>query len=95
MGSKRGIEFADAVQQGAIGLRQALQYHLTCNHYPPYPEAFVDTAVDAVLKVNGGMTTGSIDLPQGYQSSRYGASVPVAIVIDEWHLEPFLNRGDE
>jgi hypothetical protein len=54
MGSLQAIEFASAVKDGSTTLRNALNWHLTANHWPALPSEYVDVLHDVVNRVNSG-----------------------------------------
>lgn len=51
MGNRISSEMAEAVKEG-LALEAALIYQLTVNHYPPIPEAFIETAKEAIRLAN-------------------------------------------
>lgn len=69
------IEFA--------GFELALQDHLRHGHYPPVDLVFLDTARNAISEAEAENWDEMLFLPNGKE-------VPVWQVVEELHLEPFM-----
>ena len=65
MGHASALGFAGQVEEGNVSLRAALSWHLTANHYPPVPQAFVATCLAAIEAADDLDWTASVALPQG------------------------------
>jgi hypothetical protein len=101
--------YADAVRTGAVSLTQALEAHLTSNHYPPLPYPYVRVAQQALERARAGdwdarvpLGTHTCPLPKtATQNAQSGAWYALAgDLIEAMHLEPFLEieksgEGDE
>lgn len=53
MGNLGAQAFAGQVDEGNASLRQALSWHITANHYPPLPVAYIDVAEQVIDWVSG------------------------------------------
>jgi len=69
-------------------MEQKLLYHLTSNHYPPINEAFVATAMVAVLLANTNIWDVELIYPNGLKRT-------VAHTIEGLHLEAFLEENND
>lgn len=65
MGRLGADAFAEQVEEGNASLRTALSWHLTSNHYPPYPVFFIDTCVAAIEAGRDEDWDLDIPLPKG------------------------------
>lgn len=93
MGSMNAMAFAEAVEDGQLSLNAALVWHLRSNHYPPIPLSMLGTAERAIELVNDDEGDELVELPEGVESRRHGKSVPAWDVIEELHLQAFLDGG--
>lgn len=78
-----------------VGSRdQALQWHLSCNHFPPLPSGVFALAKRAIRYANKGKWDTRIDLGAvcTFRGSRYA---PVHECIRAWHLEQFVEGVEE
>ena len=91
MGYGNALGMAEQVVNGLVSLENALHYHLTANHYPPFPAYMVTPAQQAIQLGNQGEWDQLVDLPEGVRHNTYGASVPAQVVIASLHLEVFLS----
>jgi len=94
MGHMGAMGMMGAVEDGMIGIRQALSWHLSSNHYPPIPEIMVDVAMAAIEAGEDEDWDRLIDLPDGVEHRRYGKRVPASAVIESMHLDTFI-QGEE
>lgn len=76
-----------------LTMEQAIEIHLTSNHYPPIPAIMVDTCVQAIEACNEGDSGRIIPLPDGvwYKGSR---SANAWVIVDQHHLDPWLEDED-
>ena len=88
MGYMSGKSMAEQVEEGNIGLRQALTWHLQGNHYPPLPVALVDVAEKAIILAD--MPEHGIELPEGITFRGGKTVITAAEAIESMHLECFL-----
>jgi hypothetical protein len=82
----------DMLGQG-LDIGRALTWHLTSNHFPPIPEVF-DAAVAAIEAGMDEDWDREIQLPEGV-SWRDQVWAPAWACIDGWHLDGFIEGGDE
>ena len=95
MGNTHALGFAEAVKEGQTTLYLALHYHFTANHYPPLPTACIEPAQEALDKASAGEWEELVDITEAGTHRVHGTEVPVNILIDEWHLFPFVTTDDE
>ncbi len=93
MGSTQAQEFAGLVKEG-LELERALTWHLQYNHYPPVPLSFVEICKKAIDLANAGQWETLIGLPQGC-SYKGRSKAPVSAVVQQHHLESFINSEEE
>lgn len=93
MGSLHAQEFGDAVKRGEVKLLAALEWHLRCNHYPPVPISFVPVCIKAIEHANKGEWNALVKLPQGC-SYRGASQAPVDAIVEQHHLESFLDSEE-
>lgn len=72
----------------------AISIHLRHNHYPPVPEIMVPVCIEAIDRVNEGDVDSTIYLPDGVSWKGY-VSCPVYAIIENFHLEAWLNNTEE
>jgi hypothetical protein len=65
MGSLGALAFAGLVADGTTSIDSALHWHLSSNHYPAVPVAFVETCRDAIDACNEGDWDRDVPLPKG------------------------------
>jgi hypothetical protein len=89
MGSMQAAEFSLLVDQGALKLRVALEWHLTANHYPPVPLSMLPVCERAIAKAKKGRWESRVRLPKGctFKGSIYA---PVHEVVTGHHLDTFI-----
>lgn len=83
MGTMGAMGMAEAVDEGMIGLRSALSWHLTANHFPPIDVSFIDTAVEAISCVDSEDYDTEITMPNGLVRT-------ASQIVEGMHLESFL-----
>ena len=66
----------------------AIRHHLGHNHFPPVPQDFDESALEAIDKASVGDWDESITLPNG-------AVLPVHRIVEELHLDFFIESEDE
>lgn len=90
MGSMNAIGMADAVGDGQISLHAALSYHLTCNHFPGLPSAWVPFAIEAMSAYIDEDFDRMITLPAAAPFAKQTKSV--SEIVDHMHLYPFVEQ---
>lgn len=95
MGNTQALGFAEAVNDGQVSLWLALHYHFTANHWPPLPVACIEPAELALKKANEGEWEELIDISDIGTHQKHGTDVPVNVLIEDWHLYPFVTTNDE
>jgi hypothetical protein len=100
MGNLNAAAMAEAVGEGQVGLRPALHWHLTANHYPPVPASMVDVCVAAIEAVCDGEDDSEVELPEEV-SYRGLSTAPASAIVENYHLGFFvenamvMNEADE
>ena len=95
MGSTVAAGMAEMVEEGQVSLRQAVAYHLECNHFPPVPEEMVPVCLRVIRHLSAGDdAAGLVRLPKGVTHRQYGRDVPAWVIADELHLEAFIEEED-
>lgn len=89
MGSLNARGMAEGVAAGALGLRQAIAWHLTSNHYPPVPEAMVDPCLDAIEAYDDGDVERLIELPDPITYKNRSVA-PAWAIVEQHHLDDFV-----
>ena len=84
MGYTQAMEMADMMD-----LEQGIRWHLRYNHFPPVPSEMIPVAVKAVKLCNRGKYETKIRTP--YEHRVYGWKVPANVVVDCYHLEPWVD----
>ncbi len=94
MGTTNAEGMAEQVAAGNISLEQAIEWHLTENHMPPVPLAMVEVCT-RIIKTQGEWGYGDdISLPEDIRW-RGQTQAPILSVIEEFHLDPFLEHFEE
>ncbi len=92
MGNLHAAAMAEAVGEGQVGLRPALHWHLTANHYPPAPASMVQVCLDAIEAVCDGEDDFEIELPE--RISYLGRSTaPASAIVENYHLGFFVENA--
>lgn len=94
MGTANATSVAEAIADGNIGLWEAIHWHLTVNHYPPAPVALVNVCVRIIETQGTWGYDDTISLPEDVRW-RGESQAPIQAVIEEFHLEPFLEEFEE
>jgi hypothetical protein len=89
MGALHAAAFAEAVEDGQVGLRTAISWHLQSNHYPPVPLSMVDPCISALNAFAEGLYDTPIELPDGV-SYRGDPFAPAHAIFEAHHLDAFL-----
>ena len=92
MGSFQAREMSEM----GLSTDQLLEWHLTSNHYPPYPRPMIAVAKEALERASLGDYVSLIELPAGV-SYRGETSIRVNEAVETFHLREFLpeNAGGE
>lgn len=86
MGNLHAREMAEML---ADNLEQAIEWHLTSNHFPPIPKTMVEPCVKAIEFANAGEWDKLIPLPEGVGYK--GLTVaPVSAIVSNHHLEAWI-----
>jgi hypothetical protein len=94
MGSLNAIGMQEAVNDGLVGQRTVIAWHLQSNHYPPLPSVFIDTALDAVEAFNDEDYDRLITLPEGIEWKDGRAAVEAHLLVESFHLDSFVTGDD-
>jgi hypothetical protein len=94
MGRLSAEAFAEAVADDEVGLRQAIGWHLSANHYPPVPASMIEPCMQAIEAANEGRWDAGIPLPQGV-TYRGALSAPVSAMIEQHHLEAWVTYEED
>ncbi len=93
MGHTQAQGMVEAINEGLIDLRVALEWHLTANHYPPI-RGMTDIAVAVVNAANvGEWDLTQFTLPDGREATLtdpYGRMATAGDLVEAWHLGDFL-----
>jgi len=94
MGRLQAEEFASLASEGVIGLRQAITWHLTSNHYPPVPVSMVEPCIEAIEYVNAYEGDTEVALPEG---SLYKGrdTAPAWTIVQAHHLDSWIHLDFE
>ena len=86
------LSLTDMLEHGSKD--QALQWHLSSNHYPPLPAGVFALAKRAIRLANRGKWESKINLGNvgTFRGSRYA---PVRECIRAWHLDQFLDSEED
>ena len=94
MGWSTAQSLRDSSDEGLISFDNALDYHLTLNHYPSLPKCIFPLAKKAIEMYNNGEYDGEIDLTEAGISWRGKTKAPVGACIEAWHLDCFLDEQE-
>jgi hypothetical protein len=86
MGHIHALEILDL-----IILEQDLRWHLQNNCYPPAPNVMIPIIVKAVMLCRNDQFNETIEIPIEY---RMGWLVPAYVIVEAYHLEPWVNELD-
>jgi hypothetical protein len=88
MGYTQAVEMANLMD-----LEQGVRWHLQHNHYPPAPSEMIPIAVKAVRLCREDKFDETIVLFFDHQVYEvFGWSVPAYVIVDIYHLEPWVNE---
>lgn len=89
MGYIQAMEMVDL-----ISLEQGIRWHLQYNYSPPLPCEMIPIAVKAVILCRQYKFNENLLVPY---ENRIGWMVPAYIVVETYHLEPWVNelKSDE
>lgn len=87
MGNLNAVEFAESVRNNEVQLDQALNWHITANHYPPVNPVFIPTCKKAIELANQGNWDEVIVMPNKREKT-------VSEIIRGLHLEAFLEQEE-
>ena len=76
-----------------LTLEQALEIHLTSNHYPAVPLIMVAPCVEAIELANQGYWLAEIELPEGV-TFRGEPVATAGDIIDGHHLEAWIDYSE-
>lgn len=93
MGNLTARELAFLGNEG-LGLTTALSWHLTSNHFPPIPNIMIDPCIEAIDNANAGGWDRTVRLPDGV-GYKGGTAAPTHAIIEQHHLESFLDDDEE
>jgi hypothetical protein len=71
-----------------MDLEQGVRWHLQHNHYPPVPNKMISIALKAVMLCRENKFSEDILLPFGRQVAWM---VPAYVIVEVYHLEPWVN----
>ena len=81
------------VMANLMDLEQGVRWHLQHNHYPPAPSEMIPIAVKAVRLCREDKFDETIVLFFDHQVYEvFGWSVPAYVIVDIYHLEPWVNE---
>ena len=93
MGTTQAIGFADAVAEGLTSLDAALHYQIYTNHFPPPPPGWVPLCIQAIDLVNQEDGDQTVDISDVGAHRQHGTQVPANVIVDTWHLWPFVEAA--
>ena len=88
-----GRAFAEGIQD--LDLEVAIGYHLQGNHYPPVPLSMVEPCIDAIYAAWNQDYNLMIELPQGVTYRGGATSAPAYAIIENHHLDPWIEGIEE
>lgn len=97
MGNYNAAAMAEAVGEGLVGLRPALSWHLSSNHYPPVPSSMIGPCIDAIEAAVDEDWDREITLPAD-TLWKGKSTAPASAIVEDHHLEFFVEAelyGDE
>jgi hypothetical protein len=93
MGSLHATEFRELAEIGSITLEQAIEWHLTSNHFPPVPKSMVPVCIEAINLANEGEFDKLVGLPEGV-GYRGLTAAPAHAIIEAHHLDGWVYYED-
>ena len=91
MGNLNAAAMAEAVGEGQVGLRPALHWHLTSNHYPPVPSSMIDACVAAIEALVDEEPEREIELPDNIVWKGQ-TTAPAQSIVEDHHLWYFVEN---
>jgi len=76
-------------------LEMAISIHLQNNHYPPVPLSMVEPCMDAIEAAWNQDYNLMIELPQGVTYRGGATSAPAYAIIENHHLDPWIEGIEE
>ena len=105
MGNMQATAAAEAVAEGTVTIRQALELNLQSNHFPPIPVVYVDPILEAIAAVEEGYHQRPIPLtavestgmlPREARVDEEGRMVVEAgVLLDITHAWAFVDDDEE
>jgi hypothetical protein len=94
MGNGVAAGLRESVDSGLASIETALTIHLTSNHYPPLPTAFIEPAKQAIAAIESEEPEALIPLPAGilFRGRREAQAVELA---ESLHLWAFISAPAE
>lgn len=86
MGYVSAAGMAEMTKEGLASMEQALNWHLTANHFPPISTALVPVAMEAIKNANAGNWSQPVAMPEGYRRRE----IPTGELIEGLHLHAWL-----
>lgn len=90
MGRLSALAFSEQVEDGNISLTAALSWHLSGNHYPPVPQAFVPVCEQAIAAALDEDEDRLVTLPEGISWKDGRDAVEAWRLVESFHLDSFL-----
>ncbi len=87
MGSLPAQEMSDL-----LPMDQAVEWHLTGNHFPPISTAMVQPAIEAIDACNEEDYERLIITP--FDHVTYGTQVPAHVIVEALHLEFWIEEAE-
>jgi hypothetical protein len=81
------------MMQHASDPDMVLHWHLRNRHFPPVGFMF-DVCKQAIDACNAGDWEQEIDTSGYAEHRRYGTNVPAWVIVDTYHLEPFIDEQE-
>lgn len=85
MGYTQAVEMASMTD-----LKTGIRWHLRYNHYPSVPSEMIPIAVKAVRLCRNDQFNETIEIQ--FDHRVYGWKVPAYIIVEAYHLEPWVNE---
>ena len=92
MGNLNAAAMAEAVGEGEVGLRPALHWHLTSNHYPPVPTSLIEACIAAIDAAVDEDLDREIELPDNV-TWKGQTTAPASALIEDHHLWFFVENA--
>lgn len=91
MGAGSAMDMKHEVDRGTVRMAVVLHWHLTSNHYPPIPAAFISVAQEAIDKINMDESDSLVVFPEGLAINGQ-QSLPAYEIARLMHLESFIDQ---